>query len=261
MGSTIKGIFSASLIGVFLLLCTGVRAQIVNIEDKRKGFDTLGWFGRIDLGANLTRNRNQVVSVNGALRIDQVAEDHRWLILSDYRLVQVSGDNALNAGFAHLRYAYYLSDKWRWESFTQVQYDQQLRIQLRYLLGSGPRLRVYAREKSRAYFGLLYMYEYDEVDDEGSTIFYRDHRLSSYLSFTLFPTEDLQLSNTTYYQPILPDFKRGRFSTVLTASLKVTTRLSVNSQFNLVRDPLLNQGIEDVPTTNYTWTNGLSYTF
>ena len=104
---------------LFLIVpCTCVRAQIVNIEDKRKGFDTIGWYGQIDLGGNLTKNQNQVISLNGSVRVDRKGKKQALLFLSDYRLVQVSGNNALNAGFLHLRHAYYLSDVWRWESFT-----------------------------------------------------------------------------------------------------------------------------------------------
>ncbi|PPK84301.1 uncharacterized protein DUF481 [Neolewinella xylanilytica] len=242
-----------------VLFCTRATAQIVNIEDKRKGFDTVGWYGQIDLGANLTRNVNQVISVNGAIRVDRKGRTNSLLGIADYKLVQVSGDNALNAGFGHLRHAYYLSDKWRWETFGQLQYNEQIRLQLRGLLGTGPRLKVLSIDNNRVYLGTLYMYEYDEVAE--GEIIYRSHRLSSYLSFNLYPWEQLSVSNTTYYQPVLPDFQMPRISTVTSLSLKVTTRLSVQTSFSLTHDPLLNQGLPDVPNTTYEWINGLRYSF
>ncbi|WP_116127534.1 DUF481 domain-containing protein [Lewinella sp. IMCC34183] len=241
------------------LPCTRVSAQIVNIEDQRRGFDTIGWYGRIDLGGNLTKNRNSVLSLNGTVRVDRKGRKVALLGLADYKLVQVSGDNALNAGFGHLRYAYYLSDKIRWETFGQVQYNEQIRLQLRTLAGTGPRLKLLSVDRNRVYVGTLYMYEYDEV--ASGEIIYRSHRLSSYLSFNLYPFEQLSISNTTYYQPILPDFRQPRISTTTTLALRLTTRLSVTSNFSLTHDPLLNQGLPDVPNTTYEWINGLSYNF
>lgn len=242
-----------------VLPCTCVRAQIVNIEDKRKGFDTVGWYGQIDLGANLARNKDQVISVNAAVRIDRKGTRQALLAIADYRLVQVSGDNGLNAGFGHLRYAYYLSDLWRWEAFTQVQYNEQLRLGLRTLVGTGPRLKLISAGDNRVYVGLLYMYEYDEVAER--SFIYRDHRFSAYLSFSLYPTEDLNLSNTTYYQPVIVDFRLPRLSSITSASIKLTDRLAATSRFSITYDELLNQGLDDVPSTTYEWTNGLRYSF
>lgn len=238
---------------------TGVRAQIVNIEDQRKGFDSVGWYGQIDLGGSLTRANNQVITLNGALRIDRKGRRQSLLGLADYRLVQVSGDNALNAGFGHLRYAYYLSDHWRWETFAQVQYNEQIRLQLRTLFGSGPRLKLLSFDRNRVYIGALYMYEYDEVAE--GEIIYRSHRLSSYLSFNIYAWEHLAISNTTYYQPILPDFRQPRLSSITSVSLKLTDRLSFNTKYSITHDALLNRGLPDVPETTYQWTNGLRYNF
>ena len=242
-----------------LLPGTCVRAQIVNIEDQRRGFDTLGWYGQLDLGGNLTRNQNKVLSLNGNLRVDRKGSNQALLALADYRLVQVSGDNALNAGFLHLRYARYLNEMWRWEAFTQVQYNEQLRLGLRYLVGTGPRLKVLARKNNRVYVGVLYMYEYDEVA-EGS-ITYRDHRLSTYLSFSLFPLPNVVVNNTTYYQPVIPDFRLPRLSSITSVSLKLTDRLAFTTKYSITHDVLLVQGLEDVPATTYEWVNGLRYSF
>ena len=242
-----------------ILPCTCVRAQIVNIEDQRRGFDTLGWYGQIDLGGNLTRNQNKVLSLNGNVRVDRKGTDQALLALADYRLVQVSGNNALNAGFLHLRYARYLSEAWRWEAFTQVQYNEQLRLGLRTLVGTGPRVKLLARGKNRVYLGALYMYEYDKVA-EGS-ITYRDHRLSSYLSFSLYPLANVVVTNTTYYQPVIPDFRLPRLSSITALSVSLTDRLAFSTKYSITHDALLVQGLEDVPATTYEWINGLRYSF
>ncbi len=243
------------------LLCTCVRAQIVNIEDQRKAIDTLGWVGQVDLGAKLNQNRNQVLTLSGAVRLDRLGKRGNVLLLADYRLVQVDNNNGLNAGFFHARYGYEPvgGDGWRWETFSQIQYNEQLNLSLRFLIGTGIRRRLYRKEKSRGYFGLLYMYEYDELS--GSEIFYRDHRLSNYLTFSLKASSNLTLASTTYYQPRLPDFDDTRVSTVLTATVNLSKKLSFNSRFSLTYDGRLNRDVPDVPATTYSWINGIRWNF
>ena len=238
------------------LPCPRVPAQIVNIEDKRRTFDERGTYGNVDLGGSLNKNNNTVVTLNGALRVDRVRERTEVLLLADYRLVQVSGDNALNSGFGHLRFGYDLSEAWRWETFTQVQYSEQLRLRLRFLLGSGPRLRLYEREGRRAYLGVLAMYEYDEVA-EGKFI-YQDFRASSYLTLAVTLYENVNLSNTTYYQPVLYNWQ-SRISSVTGIEISLGERLSLTSNYSITHDARLVQGIEGVPPTTYSWTNGLRF--
>jgi len=117
-------IYRAGLLSLLFILifCTCGRAQIVNIEDKRKALDSLGWYGQVDVNGSLTRNNNTVVTAGGALRLDRLGQKSNVLFLADYRLVQVSGKNATNAGFGHARYGWEPKDGWRWEAFTQLQY-------------------------------------------------------------------------------------------------------------------------------------------
>jgi hypothetical protein len=242
-----------------LLLCTSACAQIVNIEDKRRGYDTTGWYGQLDIGGTINKNSNLVLALNGALRLDRHGERTHLLLLSDYRLVQVSGRNALNAGFGHLRYGHDLSDKWRLEAFGQLQYNEQIRLELRALAGIGFRRRLYEKEKSRAYLGILYMYEYDELADQ--ILFYRDHRISTYLTFR-FPISDvLTIANTTYYQPQLPDFNLPRISTVSSLVIRFSKNLSLTTNYTLTQDSRLSRDLPEVPATIYVWTNGLRLTF
>lgn len=242
-------------------IAPALRAQIVNIEDQRKALDSLGWFGQADLNANLTENVNTVTTLGASLRLDRLGKRGNVLILSDYRLIQVEGSNAVNAGFAHLRYGYEPEgrDGWRWESFTQVQYDQRLRLDLRALVGTGIRRRLYRRVKSRGYVGILYMYEYDEISQ--SDIFYRDHRLSNYLTLAYQPSKGVRLASTTYYQPRLPDFNLARVSTITSVQLNFAGNFSFTTRFNLTHDARVNRDLPEVPATTYQWTNGLRYNF
>ncbi|MFK8162244.1 MAG: DUF481 domain-containing protein [Lewinella sp.] len=244
---------------LLLVVCTCGRAQIVNIEDKRKALDSLGWFGQVDLNGSLTKNNNTVVTTGGSLRLDRLGKKGNVLFLSNYRLVQVSGNNALNSGFAHLRYGYEPKDRWRWETFTQVQYNEQLRLTLRFLAGVGIRRRLYKGKGSRAYLGILYMYEYDELAD--SDIFYRDHRLSNYLTLRIKLSNNLSLANTTYYQPRLPEFNLARVSTITNLAFAITNRIRFTTNFSLTHDARVARDLPDIPATTYKWVNGVRWVF
>lgn len=245
---------------LFILLpCTGGRAQIVNIEDKRKTLDSLGWFGQFDLNGSLTKNNNTVLTVGGALRLDRLGKKGNVLFLSDYRLVQVSGKNATNAGFGHARYGWEPKDGWRWEVFTQVQYNERLRLKNRFLTGTGIRRRLLRDGKSRAYLGVLYMYEYDEMTD--SEIVYRDHRLSNYLTIRAQLSPSVSLASTSYYQPRLPDFTVPRISSVANLAISFSNSLRFTTNFSLTYDERVNQDFPEVPATVFNWENGLRVVF
>jgi len=234
-------------------------AQIVNIEDKRRQLDTTAFLGQVDLGGQLTQNTSKVLTLSLALRLDRQTQRHMYLLLANYNLVSVNTDRFINDGFGHLRYGRRLTTHWTWESFGQLQYNRRLRIGLRGLLGSGPRLQLTRDEQLELAVGLLYMFEYNELN-EGAVV-RRDHRLSSYLSVHYHPKDYLSFNSTSYYQPLLGSWDSGRFSTVNTLSLSVSDYLKLTSSFSLVYDGLLARLAEGVPPTTYQWQNGLRFQF
>jgi hypothetical protein len=249
------------LLTLLLILLPGTRgrAQIVNIEDQRRAIDSIGWSGQLDVNGSLTRNNNTVLTAGGSLRLDRRGRKANVLLLTDYQLVQVSGDNATNAGFFHARYGWEPKDGWRWESFSQIQYNERLRLNLRFLAGTGVRRKLLRKGKSRAYLGVLYMYEYSEMTD--SEIIYRDHRLSNYFTIRAQVTPALSLASTTYYQPRLPDFTLPRISSVANLSLTVTKALRFTTNFSLTYDERVNRDFPEVPAMVFKWVNGLRVTF
>jgi hypothetical protein len=152
-----------------------------------------------------------------------------------------------------------LNERWTWEAFSQLQYNRRLRIGLRGLLGTGPRVQLANTERVDLTVALLYMFEYNELNE--GEIFRRDHRLSSYLSMRWKPRSYLSLNTTTYYQPLLTGWEDSRFSTINTLVLTVSENLKLTSSFSLVFDGLLARLATDVPRTTYQWKNGLRLQF
>ena len=243
-----------------LVLTTTIAAQIVNIEDRRSRPDSLGWRGQVDLAGQLTENSNRVLTLKGGIRLDALGERSHGLVLANYQLIQAGADNLINDGFFHLRYGYDLGDRIRWETFTQLQYNEQLRLSVRWLVGTGPRLALLPKKPGRRMnLGILYMFEYDEFS--ASDISYRDHRLSMYLSTRIPLSQQLIFTNTTYYQPLLFSFEVPRVSMVSNLEFKLSSWLSFTSNLNFTHDGRLGRDFPEVPETVYSWLNGFRFVF
>jgi hypothetical protein len=253
------------LFQTILLLCSLCSlqsgwGQIVNIEDKLKRFDSVGWYGRIDIGGNITQNNQTIRALTGSTRVDRIGEKARNLFMVNYNFIRADEDRFINDGFAHLRHGQQLSDRWFWEAFGQLQYNRKLSIQLRGLAGTGPRFRITDEDQKWDFVvGLAYMYEYNELN-EGATL-RRDHRLSSYLSWQVQLNALISFASTSYYQPLLSNFSESRLSSSNTMVMNINKSLSFTSSFNITYDNLLARLTEGVPQTSYQWRNGLRVTF
>lgn len=248
------------LILTLLLLPVFLFSQIVNIEDRRVIRDSSGWYGQLDLGGNFTKNSSEVLSINGGLRLDRVTQSlNQILFLANYRVVRAGGSNFLNAGFSHLRYDIRLGKKTELEFFTQIQYDEKIRLSLRWLLGTGPRLQLAGGDKGSIYLGILYMYEYDEL--RNASIHFHDHRISSYLSLNWKLTDKATLANITYFQPRLLQFNQNRLNSSTRIFVGITDKLGLTSRFNMTFDARINDIFPEVPALTFNWQNGLRLRF
>ncbi len=247
---------------LILLLFTSLitlKAQIVNIEDSRKKIDSSGFYGHMDLAFNLNKASQQLTTFRGSSRADWLRDKGAWLSIVDYRVLLNDKDKIQDDGFFHFRYGRFLNKRFTWEAFSQVQHNRQLRIDLRWLIGSGPRFLLYDKPKQKIYLGMMYMYEYDELASEGTV--WRDHRMSNYLSVHLQLTPNLNFASTSYYQPIINNFADSRLSSVNSLNFKISSHLRFHVQFNISYDARLSQEETEVPTTVYNLTNGIRWEF
>lgn len=250
------------LFSLIAFLCyQSTSAQIVNIEDKRGALiDTSAWLGYIDLKFNLIENGSSIMSINGDVRLEYINGRHLFLSLSNYSLGRVEGAEFIDQGFQHLRYNYLLKKRLTWEAFTQVQYNEKIKLHLRWLLGIGPRFELFNNQKNRAYLGALYMYEYNEesIDLVGQENFHRDHRVSTYLSFGIQPHSHITIAGTTYFQPVLHDFSDIRISSQTSLNFAISNHWAFSSAFSITYDSDVPKGVVH---TIYQWTNGLRWNF
>lgn len=246
----------ASLIVALAASAQTVAAQVIQIEGKRIRTDKPGWAGEVSASLQLVQNTSQVVDFSTNLQLQYKTGRHLVLALSTLDLIRGDAKYFDNRGFQHLRHNYKLTDWFVWETFGQVQYDRPMLIELRGLVGLGPRVKVYAHPKGRLYVAALAMYEHERLTD-GSP-FRRDVRISGYISFTIEPDERLRLVSTTYLQPRIDCVSDYRVSSDSTFAAGLTENLSLFATFTLLHDTRPPVGVR---TTIYTLKNGLAYRF
>lgn len=231
-------------------------SQIVNIESQRIITDTIGWSGDLGMSISAAKNTKSFFTFNGHGHLQFKSHKNLFLGILDYNLVHAGSEDFNNNAFGHIRYNRKVTNFFRAEMFTQIQFNEIARIEFRSLNGLGIRLKLSQYERAKFYYGLAYMFEYEEIKDE--LMINRDHRLSSYFTFTLKPESTILLSNTTYIQPKLNTFSDYRLSNNSRLVFNITNQLKFVTQFNYLFDSRPPKG---VPKSSYEVKNGLNYRF
>lgn len=245
---------NAYLILLFQLSFTSL-AQVINIENKRFLNDTNGWMGRADFNFGMTQNTRQIINLTNTIRVQYQKNKSRFLILNDVSFVRAAGNDFVNSGFQHFRYSYKLTDVVTGESFVQYQYNPILRLKQRFLAGAGPRFKLIKKPAFKVYAATLYMYEYEEIVQAPIN---RDHRLSSYFTFTWSLSKQLEWVSTTFYQPNLVDWSDYRIAHDATLEVTLNKHIAFQLSGNLLFDT---KQPETIPELTYAIRNGISFRF
>ena len=229
--------------------------QIINVENKRLTDDKEGFVGTFDLGLNLIKNTAQILQFNNNLHLQYSKENHTYLLLNDISFAQKEGEEDwLNKGHQHLRYIY-LNKKLGFEGFIQHQYDKAQKIQFRMLMGVGARWQLVKNDSLQFAMGFSSMNEYENPIDADPFV---QIRLSHYLSFAFQVNENISLSTTNYYQPLLATWSDYRISSQTALKLALNKQFEFKIAGNFTYD---SQPAEAVPLLNYHVVNGVSYKF
>lgn len=231
-------------------------AQVLNIERERIKTDTTGWSGTGKLSFNLIKNTKKFNE--GGLRTHLQYKTMRslYLALTEYELIQSEDDEFSNKGMIHLRYNYKLNSVFTAEAFTQAQFNKVLNLNFRGLTGAGMRAKILGFNNFRLYTGASYMYEYEEPVHPNPHEY--NHRMSSYISFTIKPNQGFSLINTMYFQPLIGDFSDYRISLNLDMVIRISQRLSYITSLEYLSD---NRPLPEMPRNIYSFKNGLLFDF
>ncbi len=242
---------------VLLTISISAEAQILNAESLRRVTDTSGWSGSLSANFALKRNVNDFVILGSDIHIQYKMNKHLVLFKNDLKFQKIEGNKFENSGITHFRHNYRFHRRIAWEVFLQGQYNKVNLIDFRGLIGTGPRFKLTTSEKYKFYLGTLIMYEQEEVTD-GITPLQRDFRGSTYLSFSLYPTDNITLVSTTYYQPQLDKFNDYRISSQSSLLVTLFKNFAVNTTYTFIFDAFPAVGI---PKSQYDFSTGLTYSF
>ena len=243
---------------IFFLSLTSF-SQVVNIETLRKASDSIKWTGSISLDVSLIKNKNDIFRIANKAHVQYSDQTNLWLFVNDLNFQKIEGNSLVNRGTQHLRYNRKISERVKWEVFTQAQYDAISQIDFRGLVGTGPRFKLTKNDNYRFYLGTLIMYEYEKASNLISDRIQNDIRGSAYLSFSLYPTEKISVISTSYYQPKLDAFSDYRFSSNTSLLFEIYKNLAFKANFNYFFDAV--PVSSNIPKTQYELTNGLIYSF
>ncbi len=272
----------APLLVLALSLVPRPAEATVNIEKYRLALEGDGALGSLALSVaaktgNVSYLETGLSGTLGARRGKNLA----LLVVSGKYAAKRTGDDRLedpggtlleedaryaNKLLAALRYNRELSGRLSWEVFSQVEYDEFLRLDQRALGGAGPRVPLAASEQLSLAAGTGYMLEFerqnpDLVAEDPNTL---AHRWTSYLSFAWQPMDPLTLSTTAYIQPRLTDFTDFRVLNESEISASITEHLSLGIVFKLRHDSdpaLLIEGEPPLLPTDTEISNKLTLSF
>jgi len=239
---------------------------VINTEVLRLTPDSQRVRGSLALNLGMSRNKAGRFfrpGFNGRLVIQ--SDKNRFMVLSGYALTRFTdvdepGEPVTifnERGFGHLRFNRNLSDQITWEAFSQYQFDQVQEIDRRILLGTGPRIRISKTASGFLFGGLQYMYEYEETSaQEGTIVYNKHHRLSTYLSGGRAFNEHVSGNLTAYFQPRPDLWSDYRISATgsLTAKLSGGFGFSLNANYVYDARPPVT-----VPTVMYDFGAGLTF--
>jgi hypothetical protein len=254
---TVKLTFTALML---LSIWTSSQAQVTNVEGRRLKMDTLGWYRELNTGLRFVKEVSNVYTLHNDARIQYKNEKNLYLGLLEYNWSGGGGNTLNHNAFLHLRYNRAMPrEDIKWEAFTQIQFNEITRINARWLLGTGPRFKIVGKEDYVFYLGTLYMFEIlREKDLDNNPIRQVDHRSSTYLSFSVFPKDNMSIISTTYYQPRLDDILDYRLNNVTEFRVKVGKLLTMGISYRLTLDTDPAPGI---PKLNHFLDNRIGIVF
>jgi hypothetical protein len=247
------------LLCVLFFVVSISHAQVINVETLRKPSDSTKWTGSVSLDVSLIKNTNNIFRIANKAHVQYKDSNNLWLFVNDINFQKIEDNSLVNRGTQHLRYNRRVTEKIKWEAFAQAQYDAISDISLRALVGTGPRFNLSVNDDYRFYLGTLVMYEYEKATNNIPDRLQEDIRGSTYLSFSLYPTETLSIISTSYYQPKIDKFKDYRLSSNTSILFKILDDLAFKTTFNYFFDAF--PVSTAIPKTQYELTNGLLYIF
>lgn len=220
----------ALVVGVAPASTSAAAQSILNVE-RLQPVDVRGAHLDLDLGASLSGGNTEVIDISAVTVVGYLTGPHWIRTLGGIDFLAEEGSDLVNNRFAHIRYNFILSSRWRTFHFVQIQANRNLLLSRRTLYGSGLRVRAIARRRIRLDLGTGVMYEEERLDpgrlqagDDPDTEVFRAANLAV-LGWT--PGPRITLTSTTYFQPDFGELDDFRILSDLNLSVPLAATLAL----------------------------------
>lgn len=242
---------------LFIVQFSFIHAQVIDIEHLRLEADSIGFAGSAGINLQITKNTKDILFFGGTAYVQYRNGRHLALFLNNTSYKKVNDNAIINKGTSHLRYNYELNNLITLEALLQAQYNSISKIDQRQLVGAGPRFRLAKKEKYKLFLGTIFIFEHEKINNPPAE-YHDNFRFSGYFSVRYFPTDNMTLASTTFYQPRLDKFYDYRIYSYNSISIRLIKKLSFKLTYTISYDTFPAEGI---PKTQYDLLNGIVYVF
>lgn len=238
-------------------------SQLVNIESQRIQSDSIRFVFNADLSYTSQKNNDEKLSVftsSIASQFKSRSLKDIFLFLMNIDYSKANNQELSNSLMTHIRYNRKISNSLRLESFYQYQKNLLLGIDYRELVGFGPRVKIFGKNKTKLYYGLLVMSEKEKSIDAYGTIIYNNlNRLSNYIATSIKLPKDIgEFDLVTYYQPCLNNFSNYRLNNQTSLIFNITSHIKFTNTISILYDAVPPIGISK---SNLSFTNGIKISY
>lgn len=242
---------------LLLLVAENSLAQIINTESAKMQTDTLGWMGNAHANFGLTKSVDKIINTDIGIHMQYKIKKHLWILMANYNFLKGANQKYVDNRFVHFRYAFKVIRRLNLESYIQAESNLITQLESRYILGAGPRVKVFSNKLIHLHVASHLNFE-RKIERTTPDVAHHDLRSSSYFSFVMTPNERLEFSSTFFYQPVLKNFNDFRILNYATLKVKAAKHLALSVRWYLLHDHL---PIGTAPESLYTFGTGVDYDF
>ena len=227
---------------VFVLLTAlplTTTAQIVDVQARFAAEPEQGLHGGVAASADWRTGSVDILTLRAALTGHALYGKHLGLAFIEGEYARASGEKIIQRTMEQLRYRYDLAQRLAREAFLQHELNEFRRINLRALVGAGPRTTLVRGEIFTAALGLALMVEREHLRQDGEVDAGRrstELRLSSYAVAQVEVLKNLSLAQTVYAQPRLDRFSDLRLLNQTALTAKANPNVGLTLSLNLFWD-------------------------
>lgn len=236
------------------LFFSGHVFAFMNIESLRN-LEEKGLVGSLGFRVSGATGNTDKIMGSASTTNGYLSEKREVLALASYRYGQSRGEKDTNTGSVHLRHTRHYDQIPDVEVFTQWQFDEFARLNLRSLAGAGLREAIFKTDEQFLYFGLGAFYERQDREDSADK---NSTRINSYISYLNRLHKNVEASVVVYYQPDAAKTQDARINADAGLEFDLTQKISFSTSVSFTYD---SRPPEGVASTDIIYFSGLHFRY